>query len=293
MPGVLGLPDLVVQQRPDLVAVFDEDGVGADVAITAPLPQVNVDNLLEPAGAGTEHRHPLAQVHGFVDAVGDEDDGLARGPPDTQEFLLELFPGLGIQRREWFIHEQDVGFVREAPGDGNALLHAAGEFMGIPVLEAGQAHELQIVAGLVGTFLAAQAAPVAAGSLEAEGDVGGRGAPREECVLLKDDGTVAAGSGHLLAVHQNLAGVRPGEPGKEVQEGGLAGAARTDQSDELARGDVQGDALQRRQGGALGLVLAGPDGELFPDVPEADFRRLAGTAGHDAAPFSRSLKSLV
>ena len=39
VPGVLGFPDLVVQQRPDLVAVLDEGGVGADVPVTVRSPR--------------------------------------------------------------------------------------------------------------------------------------------------------------------------------------------------------------------------------------------------------------
>ena len=103
--------------------------------------------------ARAEHGHALAQVDGLVDSVGDEDDGLARGLPDPQQFVLQLLPGLGVQGRKRFVHQQDVRLIGEASGDGHALLHTAGQFVREAVPEPRQSHQVQEFAGFRGPLL--------------------------------------------------------------------------------------------------------------------------------------------
>ena len=75
-----GPPDLVVQQRPDLVPVFARTPGRSGLARRRSRSPRSMSTIcLDPAGAGAQHGDPLAQVDGLVDAVGDEDDGLAGG----------------------------------------------------------------------------------------------------------------------------------------------------------------------------------------------------------------------
>jgi hypothetical protein len=48
-----------------------------------------------------------------------------------------------------------------------------------------------------------------------------------------------------LALHQNVAGARLVEPAQAIEEGGLAGAVRPDQTEDLALMHVKGHAVQR------------------------------------------------
>jgi hypothetical protein len=39
---------------------------------------------------------------------------------------VEEVAGLRVQGREWFVHQQDVGFGGEGSGEGHALPHPTG-----------------------------------------------------------------------------------------------------------------------------------------------------------------------
>ena len=273
--GVLGQADLVVQQGPDLVPVFHEGGVRADVRVAVAVRDVDVHDLLEPAGAGAEHRHALAEVDGFVDAVGDEDDGLARGLPDPQQLVLELFAGLGVQGGERLVHQQDVRLIGEAPWRWpRAASYRRRAHAGTgPRSRPGPRGP-----GIRWPFGRSFPSWTAPAVLQADGDVGRCRAPGEQRVLLEDDGAVLARPGHFLAVHEDLPGVGPGKPGEQVQERGLAGAAGPDQGEELAGGDVQAEVIEWPSGRTASLRrrLPGPlpaagRCEFLGDVPEADF----------------------
>ena len=117
----------------------------------------------------------------------------------------------------------------QGPGDGDALLHAAGEGVGVGLLEAAQAHVLNELATMgslsaVGTSLIRQAV----------GDVFRDREPGEGGVLLKDHAAVAARSGDRLPVDQNFAGVRAVEAGDEAQDGGFAAAGGSQEDAEFA-----------------------------------------------------------
>ena len=223
-------------------------GCGADVVLAVAVRDVDVDDLLEPAGPRAEHGHALAQVDGLVDAVGDEDDGLAGGLPDPQEFVLELFAGLGVQGGERFVHQQDVRLVGEAAGDGHALLHAAGQLVRVAVLEARQPHQVEVFAGLRGAFAAAEQARRSP-CLRARSRRWPRRSARGRARTAGRPRHGPARAGHLLAVHQDLAGGRAGQASQQVQQGGLAGAAGPHQGQELAARHVQAEVVQGGQGG--------------------------------------------
>src|SRR5690606_34586084 len=54
-------------------------------------------------------------------------------------------------------------------------------------------------------------------------------------------------AGERYAVEDDRAGVGPDQPGDLVEDGGLAGAIGTDQPDDLALGDVEGDIVGGHQ----------------------------------------------
>ncbi|MGY2996357.1 hypothetical protein ACVWWD_005164 [Mesorhizobium sp. URHB0026] len=70
---------------------------------------------------------------------------------------------------------------------------------------------------------------------------------RVERVGLEHHGDVAIGCGdrrHVLASNEDLAAVGMIKPGKNAQQGALAAARGADQGDELARFDIEADAVQ-------------------------------------------------
>ena len=147
--------------------------------------EIDVDDRLDPPRPRGQYGDPLAEVDGLVDAVGDEQDGLAGGPPDAQQLVLQRLAGLRVQCRERLVHQQHFGVEGEAAGDRHPLLHTAGQFVRITVGESGQADQFEVLAG-------DHAAPAPANSLglQAELDIAPRGAPGQQRVLLEDDAAI-------------------------------------------------------------------------------------------------------
>ncbi len=112
-----------------------------------------------------------------------------------------------------------------------------GQLVGAFGREPVQAHQLQ---QLGGPGLARRLVDTA----EAHGqlDVAGHAQPREERGVLEHQGGLAGG-----ALDPSRRG--PVQPGDQVEQGALAAPGRPDQAHELARGHIEGDVIEGRDGG--------------------------------------------
>ena len=216
-----------------------------------------VDRIDAP-GAGRHQHDAAAQIDGFFDIVGDEQDGAFLQPVHVTDQVVHDFAGLRIQRAERLVHQQCRGFGQQGAGNGNALLHAAGELAGVGIGEARQAHQVEQGIGAAGGRL--HVSIVAHGvadhlELAAELDVLHHRQPGIEAVVLEDHGAVDARAVDRLAVEQDLATTQRFQPGDDAQQGGLAAARGPDEGDELVGLDIQVDRLQR-----LHLALLADEG---------------------------------
>ena len=80
----------------------------------------------------------------FLDVVGDEQHGLSARAPDARELLLHDAARLRVERAERLIHQKDCGIVGENARNLHALAHAAGELIGMMMLEALKADQTDI-----------------------------------------------------------------------------------------------------------------------------------------------------
>ena len=132
----------------------------------------------------------------------------------------------------------------ERPGDGDALLLAAGHLVGVAVGELHEVHQVEGVAGLAPGLAGAGAV-----ELEGEGDVLGGGEARDEVVVLEDEAHPAAAQLGEVAGGEGARGCSPPmldrargrrvEPAGDVEQGRLARAARPHDGDELAGVDLE------------------------------------------------------
>ena len=88
--------------------------------------------------AGFEEDDALGQVEGFVEIVGDQQDGFADAGEQVAQHGLHLGAGEGIERAEGLVHQQDAGIGGEGAGEADALALAAGELPGIAGAELGE-----------------------------------------------------------------------------------------------------------------------------------------------------------
>ena len=177
-----------------------------------------------------------------------ENNGLAAGFPDALDVAVEVLAGQGVQRGEGFVHEQHAGVGGQSSGEGDALLHAAREFMNVGAFEFFQSNEVEVVFGNLLAFLGIQARL----EPEAEEDIAHDIQPREKRVLLEHDHAVATGAGDVFAVGQNLSTVRLVEAGDEVQERRLAAAAGADEAEEFTLADFHTHIVECENLAALG-----------------------------------------
>ena len=97
----------------------------------------------------TRHEHDAVGEEDRLHYVmGDEQHGRVRLLDDADHQLLHLPLGLGVERAERLVHEENRGPIRQRARDGDPLLHAAGKLVRIGVLELSQLHELNKALGI-------------------------------------------------------------------------------------------------------------------------------------------------
>ena len=223
--------------------------------------EVDVESLDHARRPRREHDHAVGEEHRLADPVGDKEHRLFRLLPDAQELEVHPLPGQGVEGAEGLVHQQQLGVVNEGAGDGDALLHAAGELLGIAALEALEAHQLEKT-----PRLGLQRGAVHLEDLDGQQDIVEDLAPVQQQGLLKDKADLAPGI-ELLLVDKDLAGALLEEPRDDLEQRCLAAARRADKAHELLRVDVKGDAaegLELAVPGAIGLFQSLDRKKRFP-----------------------------
>ena len=175
---------------------------------------------------------------GGLGVVGDHEDGLVEIAAGASEHVEDGVGVLGVQVTGGLVGKHDGGMGDEGAGDGDALLLTAGELVGTVVEAAGKAEEAsevvekRAVEGLAGF-----------GDVVRDLDIAHGGEGGQEIEALEDEadagatepGALRVGEpGELGAFDRNGAGGGLGEAAEDVEEGGFAGAGRSDDGDELA-----------------------------------------------------------
>ncbi|SCF62815.1 hypothetical protein GA0115280_10416 [Streptomyces sp. Cmuel-A718b] len=203
--------------------------------------------------AALHERSGVADGLDDVHLVGDEQDGEAELLVEVAQQLEDGAGGLGVERGGRLVGEQHLGVAREGAGYAHALLLAAGELSGVGLRLVGQADQVQQLLGLAGAGLAGDAE-----DLQRQFDVVQDGAGVQQVEVLEDHADAgacpaqlgarppaAAGEGgEVLAGHCHGAGGGAFQEVDAADEGGLAGAALSDDAVDLAFADVQVDAVE-------------------------------------------------
>jgi hypothetical protein len=111
----------------------------------ARLRQRHLDLAQDPARIAAEHQDPVAHQNRLFDVVRHQNDALDGHPalgPQIQEIGAQRLGGEHIERRKWFIHEQNIRMHHEGAGESHALPHAARKLARVGGLESVQADEI-------------------------------------------------------------------------------------------------------------------------------------------------------
>ena len=179
---------------------------------------------------------------------------LLAGQPD--QLAEHLLAGRGVERAGRLVGEQHPRLGDQRPGDGAALLLAAGHLARPGVGDVGDAEPVE-----PRQRRRPRLSPPRAGEQQRQCDVLRRGQLGDQLSELEQHPELGApqpgphplrpGVEPVLAV-EHLAGVGPQDAGQAVQQRRLAAAARPGDGDDLALGDVDVDAAQ---GGRLPVGL--------------------------------------
>src|ERR1700732_4582420 len=69
----------------------------------------DIEVILEVARARRKQDDPAGQSQRLAEVVGDEQHGLALALPNFQKRLMHLKLGMGVERAERLVHQQDLG----------------------------------------------------------------------------------------------------------------------------------------------------------------------------------------
>ena len=197
--------------------------------------------VLDDVGPLGEHRRPVAELHGLLEVVGDDDDGLVELALDPQQLVLQPLPGERVDGPEGLVHQQYGRVGGQRPGDADALLLAPGQLprVAVPVGVGIQGDQIEQLVHPLGDL---RPGPVQ--HLRHHRDIGGHAHVREQPAALDD---VADPAPQLVAVH--LRDVVPAdddasaggldEPVDHLQRRRLAASRRPDQGDDLPGRDLQ------------------------------------------------------
>ena len=153
----------------------------------------------------------------------------------SQHLVLQALPRHRVERAERLVHHQRLRLLRQAAGDLQPLLHAAGHLGRIFVGVAGKADAFEQFRD-PRRALAARHAP----GFQRQRDIARRGAPRQQrlAIILKHDRDVAARTSDRLAGECHLSAGRLEEPCGEPQRVVLPQPDGADDAEELAAAPI-------------------------------------------------------
>ena len=217
--------------------------------------------------------------------MADEHDApaLGRHRPERREELVRF---LRREDRGGLVHDQDPGAAVEHLQDLDPLLLTYGQLPDPGAWIHLQAEPLRELPDLrLGrTFVEQEARPI-----QTQEHVLGDGLRRHEREVLMDhpqpgrDRVARRAEGHRLAVHEDLAAVRPIQPGQHVHQGALAGAVLAQEGVDLAGAQVEIDVVVREHARKLFDDAAGLDGQRRRLRPRRGGARGVGE-GHRSGP---------
>ena len=84
--------------------------------------------------------HAIGECDRLFEIVSHEQHRLAIGVPQLQQQIAHDLPGLGIQRPEWLVHQQNPGIADQYLREPNALALAARQHVWVAATERRKTH---------------------------------------------------------------------------------------------------------------------------------------------------------
>ena len=192
-------------------------------------------------------------MFGDVHLVGDQQHRDAAAAIQLLKQVHHLDAGPGVEVAGRLVGQQDRRLVDQRPRDGDALLLAARQLVGIVIHALAEPDDLQDFLGPL-VALGGLHLVLAAVVEQRQLDVVERRRPRQQVEALEDEADLAVAhdreliAGHprdILAVEDVLAARRAIKAAEDVHERRLAGAGRARDRHELALLDVHVGAAER------------------------------------------------
>ena len=195
-----------------------------------------------------------------------EDHGLA-AVAEVEDGLAEEHDVHGVQPRERLVHEEHVGVVHDRGEELDLLLVALGQLLGAPVGEVGNVEPGKPGAAFVGSHVRRD--PLQAREEDQLIEHGHLGV--EATLLRQVAPRLSRQLAMVRAVQADRAGIGAQDAKRDAHRGGLAGAVRAEESEDMPLGHFEG---QPGKGGDRAESLLEPvDGqrhgarEHSPGVP--------------------------
>ena len=217
---------------PDLIAQLAEP-LGAEHVEAARPRQADHDAFDDAPRPRSHDQHLVGEIDRLDQTMGDEQDGRTAALLHAQKLFPHPRPRLLVERAERLVHQQQARIADEAAGNGDALLHAAGQFVREAAREIDKPDKVEQFHRPGAPFGRRHAA-----ERQREFDILRRRLPRQQQRLLKDDADlVGARTGDRLAVDANLPARRRVKPADDLHQRGFSAAARPHHRHELPLAD--------------------------------------------------------
>ena len=187
-----------------------------------------------------QQQHAAAQHQRLFDGVSDEQQREAHLFPQDHQLFLHAPPRQRVQRGEGLVHQQHARLHGQRARDRHALLHAAGQGVGIGVGEARQPDLVQVMHGALVGLAPAQ---LARGD-QRKRHVLPQRLPRRQLVEFLEHHDAVGRALHRPVVQRDAAFGRLDEAGHGLEQRGLAAARRAQQDEALGRVHVKAHLMR-------------------------------------------------
>jgi hypothetical protein len=258
-------------------------------------------------GARRHDHDAVGQRDRLLEVVGDEQHRLAVGIPQLQQQVAHDLPGLGIERPERLVHQQDFGIADQHLREANPLALPARQHVRITIAERPEAHRGKPA---LRAFKRVRAGRTL--DFQADGNIVDRGLPRKQRIGLKQIAGLPVQPCKRRIEDSDRSRCRFEQAGGDVQQRRFSASGGPDDCDELAmldlkpglfhrgidprigqpkrhRGVVKRD--RRRPCGLTCLHLRFPDvpcGDIWITAPAATIQPIATTYSRRAGLVGRT-----